>query len=436
MNHNEKMSLSKYRITPKLVRAGKEETVKIVGLGDGLAFRDDLEYSVIVVPMEIYSGTYINEPIEFYKTKVRPVNGVISVTYSFEEEQEWILNVISDEDAAKNKRPVELRVYSLYDDLYPLNPYKGDLHVHSTSSDGREDPLVVAANYRKEGFDFMALTDHHVWEPSDRVIKAYAGIPCDLAMFHGEEVHLKGHIHIVNFGSEYSVNTLYKSNADAIHADLTEKASKLKTPYGVDALEFCYRKWIHEQINKAGGITIVPHPYWIHAPGLYNMNTKMLEYVFREGAFDAFELVGGQSVHENNVQISFWQDMREAGVVIPIVGSSDSHGTDSANYFGIGKTVVFAKDTELSSIIDAVKGGYSVAIEQAYGEEYRVYGAYRLVKYTRFLLTDYFPAHDELCYEEGRLMREYALGDPDAAALLGAMHGRCDRHRERTLRAK
>jgi len=38
--------------------------------------------------------------------------------------------------------------------------YRGNLHCHSTNSDGALPPEAVAASYREAGYDFMALTDH------------------------------------------------------------------------------------------------------------------------------------------------------------------------------------------------------------------------------------------------------------------------------------
>ncbi|HEX5417548.1 MAG TPA: CehA/McbA family metallohydrolase [Chloroflexota bacterium] len=38
--------------------------------------------------------------------------------------------------------------------------YKGNLHTHSTRSDGRASPSEVIATYRDNGYDFLALTDH------------------------------------------------------------------------------------------------------------------------------------------------------------------------------------------------------------------------------------------------------------------------------------
>ena len=46
------------------------------------------------------------------------------------------------------------------------------------------------------------------------------------------------------------------------------------------------------------------------------------------------------------------------------------------------------------------------------------------MKYVQFLLEDYFPRHDELCYEEGRLMKEALLGSLEAKEMLSAIKHR------------
>jgi hypothetical protein len=42
----------------------------------------------------------------------------------------------------------------------PGHFYKGNLHTHSTRSDGKLPPDEVVAAYRERGYDFLALTDH------------------------------------------------------------------------------------------------------------------------------------------------------------------------------------------------------------------------------------------------------------------------------------
>ena len=38
--------------------------------------------------------------------------------------------------------------------------YRGNLHTHSTRSDGRKTPSQVCAYYRRRGYSFISLTDH------------------------------------------------------------------------------------------------------------------------------------------------------------------------------------------------------------------------------------------------------------------------------------
>ena len=55
-----------------------------------------------------------------------------------------------------------------------------------------------------------------------------------------------------------------------------------------------------------------------------------------------------------------------------------------------------------------------------------MHGPYRYVKYARYLLENYFPRYNELCFEQGRLMKEWACGDEDALATLKSLQGRTD----------
>ena len=38
--------------------------------------------------------------------------------------------------------------------------FRGNIHTHSTRSDGRLPPSQVVAAYRDHGYDFLAITDH------------------------------------------------------------------------------------------------------------------------------------------------------------------------------------------------------------------------------------------------------------------------------------
>ena len=425
------IGLSNHELYPRVVRAGVPSTVSIVPVGTRARFDDSQIYNVGIVPIECSTDTYIEHERDTVIIKAQPKDGVISFTYTFEDEQEWAILL------APEANPTSIRkyaVYSLYDDLYERTPYMGDLHSHSNCSDGNEEPAIVAANYRKYGFDFFALTDHHKFQPSLDLIDYYKDVPIDLKIFPGEEIHLKGYyIHAVNFGAKSSVNEYYNEDVEKHHQEIKRLAETYDVPKGINALEFAYRKWIADEIHKRDGFAIIAHPCWINRDELH-MRPKMVDYLLEKGLYDAMEIVSGVSQHETNLQTALYNDQRAKGRKVAIVGSSDCHGTDPACFFNNSKTVLFAKDLEYSSVCSAIKDLYAVALETRPGESVRVYGSFRLVKYTRFLLTHYFPMHHELCCEEGRLMKEYIRGDKDAVKLLSLMQGRTKKLADKLLK--
>jgi hypothetical protein len=282
---------------------------------------------------------------------------------------------------------------------------------------------VLAANYRKAGFDFMAVTDHGQWLPSDEAISAWAGLPIDIRLFHGEEVHTPGnHIHIVNFGGGISVNDLSADEARYTREVGEILRSLPALPEGVDAFEYAACLWSAAKIREGGGMGIFCHPHWI--ADVYHVPDAMSWHILRTMPLDAFELLGGQTVPENNMQLAMYTEARAQGLSIPIVASSDSHGTVNADWFNWVSTVVFAGSCTLPDIIDAVKNGYSAALEHYPNEHPRAHGAYRMAGYAMFLLREYLPLHDELCFEEGRAMKDYLCGDADAIGMLELTHGR------------
>ncbi|MCK9478200.1 MAG: hypothetical protein M0R40_01690 [Firmicutes bacterium] len=417
--------LANYRVLPSVVQKGVKTNVLIFPLGEHAHFEDESGYTVTLIPMDICNGVAPFKEGEVAKYDVittKPKNGSISFTYTFENEQEWVIKIEKPESDFCKK----FYIYSLSSDLYELSPYKGDLHIHTSRSDGREEPAIVAANYRKKGFDFIAITDHHRWEPSKEAMDKYKDMPINLKLFFGEEVHVPtGHIHSVNFGGGYSINSLYHDNKSEYDAEIEQYAKSIDVPDGINSLEFAYRKWIHENIKKSGGLSIYVHPFWI-SRDIYHVQSNMAEYILEAGCYDAFEVLNSGNVQRNNMQVALYHDQRAAGKKIPIVGSSDSHGTEPPRNFDAVKTIVFSKDLELDSICGAIKGLLSVAVEGFSKEDFRVYGPLRLVKYTRFLMERYFPIHDELCIEEGLLMKDYICGNKQAPQLLKGISNRVD----------
>lgn len=154
-------------------------------------------------------------------------------------------------------------VYSLKKDLYGLNVYKGDTHIHSTASDGLNSPLEVALRYYAAGFDYIALTDHHVYDQSEKLSKKICSLMRDFYVYPGEEVHNRemGYFHIINLGSEKSVNDLINLNPDNLFEEIRKTEDKIAAendlPEELDKTEFAFRYWISQKIKEFGGTSIL-----------------------------------------------------------------------------------------------------------------------------------------------------------------------------------
>ncbi len=108
---------------------------------------------------------------------------------------------------------------------------------------------------------------------------------------------------------------------------------------------------------------------------------------------------------------------------IPIVGVTDSHGCVNRKIFNWYYTIVFSPSNEQQDLIDSIKDLYSIGVEQMPNEGVNPVGPFRLVKYALFLMREVFPAHDELCFDEGQLMIRHIAGEKTAAARLKALKG-------------
>ncbi len=446
-----KRELLNYDIYPKVFPIGKSVRFTVKPLGGHAAFEAGKEYTILILTMN--EGSYSTYPDRRNAARYSLTpssDGCFHLTHAFETEGEYYVRILKDD-----MRIVQLAVYAVAEDLDGRYPYMGDMHMHSTMSDGREHPYIVAANYRRFGYDFMALTDHRKFYPSLELMKFYEGLGLDIHFYTGEEIHLPGNdIHIVNFGGDYSVNGLLESSdqfrcrgADPASrsvdgvcpavltvAEYEEQvnalAKTLKIPAGIEAFPYASCVWILNHIKKAHGLGIFAHPYWIS--NVYQVPESFTDYLFETHPFDAFEVFGGESYFEQNgFQAAKYYEFREKGIKVPIVGNTDSHGSTEYNpIMKTARTMVFARENTRDALVDAVKTFYNVAVQDI-GNHLEVLGDLRMMKYGWFLLTNYFPLHDELCFEEGRLMKAYACGDEDAGAELVRLSGRVQRLREK-----
>lgn len=414
----------RFDVYPKVVPANAEATITIHPLDPAGRFDDSARHEVTYFPVEEFSNN------SGWPTKDKPAfrvaGGELKVTQFFEAEQEHVL-LVEAVDGERRTPVGSFRVYSLAPDLYPRRAYKGDFHIHSLRSDGKEPPAQVAAFGRAIGMDFLAVTDHGRYAPSLEAQEAFADVPIDLAIYPGEEVHPPDNpVHMVNFGGSFSVNEMFADEA-AYHAEIDKIEQALgELPAGVDRYQYASCVWAFERIRQAGGLAVFCHPYWF-TRNRYAPSGAITSLLLENQPFDALELIGGFHRHEadsNTLQVARYHQQRSRGRQIPIVGASDAHGCQNGKLFGWYYSIVFSPSTQLTDLIDSVKGLYSVAVEAMPGERPRAHGPFRLVKYALFLMREVFGPHDALCQEEGQLMLAHLAGDASAAGALGKLKGR------------
>ncbi|NLJ66580.1 MAG: hypothetical protein GX340_04610 [Clostridiales bacterium] len=421
-----------FNIFPRIVVEGKESVIRVEPLYRHKRVRKDARYELVHSPMES-RGFY--ETGDHKRVKEITSSGDhLEFSLVFEAEQEHRIEIREILDG-EQRTYCKFSIYSLKGDLYTLRPYKGDLHMHSSCSDGREAPAYVAGACRRIGLDFMALTDHGQYNPSLEAQGAYKDLPIDLRIFPGEEIHPPdNYVHMINFGGDFSVNDLINNYRDDYFREVREIMQEEEADLP-EKEQYIYAscKWCFEKIRQGGGLGIYCHPYWVY-DNMYNVSAGLHNYIYSHKPFDAYEVIGGFHLHEaesNHLQVAYYQEERARGKDMPIVGVSDAHGCDTGELFGWYYTVVLSPDLELSNLIEGIKGLKSVAVEALPGNPVRVYGPYRLVKYVLFLIREVFPIHDELCYEEGRLMLEHIAGNESAAKILAEYRGRVAKRMDR-----
>jgi hypothetical protein len=415
-----------YAVFPRIVPAESETTIAIRPLFDHVRFLADRSYQVALIRAEGDPGQVRRK--EITRIPAVPQAGELRIPLPFGGEQEYVLVLERDE------QPVaEFRLYALEADLLARRAYKGDFHLHTTYSDGKESPAYVAGACRKIGLDFMAITDHGRYAPSLEAIEAFRDVEINLRIYPGEEVHPPDNpVHMLNFGGAFSINErfvdeTYRAEVQAIEDGLSD------LPAGVDRYPYASCVWCFEKIREAGGLGVFCHPYWF-SRRQYDVSGYLTDLLFERQPYDALELIGGyyrDEAESNVLQVARYHDERARGKHIPVVGVSDAHGCETGTLFGWYYTVVFSPSPELPDLIGSINDLYSVAVEALPGETARAYGPFRLVRYAQFLMREVFPLHDALCVEEGRLMLAHAAGDGEAARALARLRGQVARLYER-----
>lgn len=214
------------------------------------------------------------------------------------------------------------------------NQYKGNLHMHTTVSDGTKSPEYAISIYKEAGYDFISITDHRVTSKGGEYegMLLIPGAEWDNCRKKGGEV-----FHILSIGTE---------------SDLGLSAYyKLSEPGKCDELS---PESVVARIKKAGGLAILAHPNWSL------MDPADIKRVEGIDAVEIYNSVSAPPWNADRADSSLYFDLwGTKGILLNCTASDDSHwysGEETKSY-----TMVFADELSNEAVIAAIKSGNAYA---------------------------------------------------------------------------
>lgn len=207
--------------------------------------------------------------------------------------------------------------------------WKGNLHTHSTASDGKLTIEAVCQRYREAGYDFFALTDHFLeryqWPLSDTRPFRTADFTTILgAELHTDKTEMGEMWHILAVGLPLD---FAPTAADESAAQLAARA------------------------RTAGAYVAVAHPNW------YALTERDIANL---GMVDAIEVINGTAIDHNDHADSWAvaDVMLGRGQHYLVCATDDFHGKPERLDFARGWVHVKSETLEPEALLAALKAGY------------------------------------------------------------------------------
>jgi len=197
----------------------------------------------------------------------------------------------------------------------------GDLHLHTSNSDGAYSTQEVIGQCRAAGLDFIALTDHNNTAQNEEI-----GRPEGIVVLPGMEyTSYRGHANFFFRGAS-------DFRADPLSNTREEMVATLRAA------------------REAGALVSLNHSHCDSCPW---------EYGFDGIPYDMAELWNGAMKGSELRAIAWWQSLLAAGRRLPAVGGSDMHRHELSRSYGSPTTFVNAASRSRGDILDALAAGRS-----------------------------------------------------------------------------
>ena len=228
--------------------------------------------------------------------------------------------------------------------------YRGNLHGHSTNSDGDWSPAEYIRQYRQNGYDFVALTDHCMERYGYAISDTREFRSDDFTTLIGAELHpgrieSGGPWHLLAVGLPLEFETYREGDTGAS---------------------------VVRRAIEAGAFVAVPHPNW------FALTVDDFETL---GAVHAVECFNGVSEYDSDRGFSWhYIDMLlHRGHRVGAIATDDTHARPDVNDFMRGWVQVKAESLTPEALLSALKAGHYYASTGAQLHTVEFHGRERLV---------------------------------------------------------
>jgi hypothetical protein len=212
--------------------------------------------------------------------------------------------------------------------------HRGNLHTHSTRSDGALEPAEVCRRYADEGYDFMALTDHFIGAYGYPIVDTKPHRRRGFTTIHGAELH----------SGAMANGELWHILAVGLPDDFVPSNSPGFMP--VEGQETGAE--IAARARDAGAFVAVAHPQW---SGLTLADARMIEAahaveIYNHGCHAGCDRGDGFAIADL---------LATEGKARSLVATDDAHFTEP-DHFG-GWVMVKAEENDPDALLAALKAG-------------------------------------------------------------------------------
>jgi len=213
--------------------------------------------------------------------------------------------------------------------------WRGNLHTHSTRSDGVLDPEEVCRRYRREGYDFLALTDHFVGQYGYPIVDTVPFRTNSFTTILGAELH----------SGAMANGELWHILAVGLPADFapSNTPSFRPVPDQESGAEIAARA------VAAGAFVAIAHPQWsgLTLADARGIGAAHAVEIYNHGCAEGCDRPDGFAIADL---------LMSEGRRLTLVATDDAHFSEP-DHFG-GWVMVKAEANEPEALLAALKAGH------------------------------------------------------------------------------